>query len=456
MRVIIAGGGNTGKTIATKLINEGHDITIIEKISSFTKKLQHELDALVIKGQAETIPILLEANVKKSVLLIAVTRDDNVNIVISTLAKKLNPNITVMAQITHADQYFKPPHIRPQTFGIDYYIDPLALTVEKILTVIQFHNVLEMLHYEQNRVSLVGVRIDERFAMLDKSIQSIRQDLAIFRNILIIAIYRNDQVIIPDGDETIRERDKVFFIGNSQETQSIIKTYFRYHSKIENVVITGGSDIAVSLAARLLKQKKSVTIIEGDKETCNYISETLEKVHVLHGSGNDESILAEVDMKKACFVAASRDDEYNIIASVSAKRIGAVKAISVIRNNNLVPIVNSMPAIDSVFSPSILSIGRILSFCRIDNIISVTQFSQINAESIEVSIDGRLPIIDKTIGEIEFPQDMKIGVIVRGSEIIIPSGETVIRRGDRAIIFLFPDSIHKVQKMFSKPALWGN
>lgn len=448
MHIIIAGGGDIGKTIAGKLISEGHDIVILEKDPALVAKLQSEFDAMVIAGQSEDVSVLLRANVKTALLMISVTHDDNVNILVSLMAKTLNPNITTFTKITNSHLYFTKNLITKKNFLIDKFIDPLYLCVDKIMTVIQYPNAIEMISYEKDRIHLLGIRADNEHRYEGMTVSEISKRMPQFKKVRIVAIYRNNEMIIPEGYTRILASDKMYFIGKIHDVKSVAEQFSKPIPALKKFIIVGGGDLGFNLAQHLIMINKDVTIIESDADRCNNLADKLDRAHIINGSMNDSVIMSELDLKEACFIAVTKDDEYNIISSASAKRNGAMKAICIIRNSNLFPIVTSMPAIDSVFSPNILTVGEILGFCRTESVISVSPFSQINAETIEVSVAPKLPIINKPFRTVKFPSGIVIGAIIRGNDILIPSGDSHFEAGDKAIIFLLHSSVKQVQAFF--------
>lgn len=450
MKIIIAGGGDIGRSIAERLIQEGHDITIIEKETHLINRLQQELDALIIEGQAESLQTLLDAGIKEADMLLAVTRDDNVNILISQMARKINKAIKIISKITNSSQYFSPGILNITDFGIDKVIDPVFLTIDKIRTVIEYPNALEMNLYEGNKLNLVGIPVKRDFPYRNQSLAEINQKFSLFHNVRVVAISRGNELLIPTGKDILKFEDKVYLIGMARHLKSVFFSVFENHSSIRDIIISGGSELGVVLAKSLTRQGKKVILIEPDMEICRRISNHLQGVHIYQGSSTDQSIIRELDLNNACFIAASKDDEYNIIASVSAKRSGALKTVTIIRNSTLVPIVTSMSDLDSVFSPNVLTVGEILTISQSSNVLSVKPFSQIQAESIEISLSEQIKWLDRPISEINFPEGMIIGALIRNRKIQIPTGKTRFQAGDRLILFLLPGSTKKVLRFFEK------
>ena len=421
MNIVIVGGGNVGITIAKKLISENHNITIIDNNKHVLKYLKKDLDALSIEGDAVNIEILKKVDIKKAALFLAVTNDDNTNILSCIIAKKINQSLITVARIKNAYFYFNDNILSYEDFSINMMIDPKLLSINKILTLIENNGAIEIVKYADNKVQLVGLKIDEDFEHLGvplKDIGNIDED---FNKVRIVAIYRNEKIIIPKGNNKLLTNDKTYIIGKVVVIQKIMKKYFDDRIKLKNIVIVGGNQLSKELSGKLQEQGKNVTIIEEDIKKCEELSRETNKIKIINGSGTDESILNEVQVEKSCFICVTNDDEYNMISAVSAKNYNASKTICMIHNIALLKMVNAMASIDAVFSPNILTVGEILSYCRSGNISSVSTFSEINAETIDLTITEKIPILDIPLKNVSFPICMIIVFLIRGYVVIVPT-----------------------------------
>ena len=454
LNIVIVGGGNVGITIAKKLISENHNITIIDNNKQVLKYLKKDLDALSIEGDAVNIEILKKVDIKKAALFLAVTNDDNTNILSCIIAKKINQSLITVARIQNAYFYFNDNILSYEDFSINMMIDPKLLSINKILTLIENNGAIEIVKYADNKVQLVGLKIDEDFEHLGvplKDIGNIDED---FNKVRIVAIYRNEKIIIPKGNNKLLTNDKTYIIGKVVVIQKIMKKYFDDRIKLKNIVIVGGNQLSKELSGKLQEQGKNVTIIEEDIKKCEELSRETNKIKIINGSGTDESILNEVQVEKSCFICVTNDDEYNMISAVSAKNYKASKTICMIHNIALLKMVNAMASIDAVFSPNILTVGEILSYCRSGNISSVSTFSEINAETIDLTITEKIPILDIPLKNVSFPTGMIIGVIIRGDEVIVPTGDDILLLNDKLILFILPEAVSEVEKFFSKRFFW--
>ncbi|MBU4486957.1 MAG: NAD-binding protein, partial [Candidatus Delongbacteria bacterium] len=195
---------------------------------------------------------------------------------------------------------------------------------------------------------------------------------------------------------------------------------------------------------------KKVTIVEEDEKLCSELSEVLDNILIINGTGTNQSVLSELDMKDSFVVCVTENDEQNIITAVLAKRNGAQKAVCNITNIAVSSIINELQDIDSVFSTESLALSEILSYCRKGEIISIYPIPNLKAETMKVKIAGKLDILDKPLKDIKFPKDMIIGVIIRDKKMIIPHGHDDIRVDDFVILFMLPKAKNATKELFSK------
>ncbi|MDD3715880.1 MAG: Trk system potassium transporter TrkA [Candidatus Marinimicrobia bacterium] len=448
MNIVIVGGGELGSAVAGELIREDHDVTVIEKSDKKAKFLNDSLDAFVITGSGTDIRILRHANVEKADLFLALSNDDNVNIVSCGLVKKLS-SATTIAKVENVNHYFPGPPNTPEDFGIDRIVASKQLTINKIVDLIAEPDTIEHIHFLKENVRVFGIVVGEDFSGKDKKLKEVTQEDAIWNKIRVIAIKKGNIVRIPGGEDRLQVGDKLYIIGKSDTLHKLISLYFASHIKVRKVIINGGNRIGRELARLQEKNGKRVTIIEEDERECERLTEELDNVLIIKGSGTNPGVLAELDMEDAFVVCVTPDDEHNIISAVLAKKHKAFKAVCNISNIAISSIINQVKEIDSVFSTESLAVGEIMKYCRKGDILSVSPVPYIDAETVKIKISQELPILGKTLNEIEFPKGMIIGVIYRDGQVIIPHGEDRLLLGDVAIIFVLPESKRLIETIFA-------
>jgi trk system potassium uptake protein TrkA len=454
MKIVIIGGGHIGSSIARALIKEKHELHIIEQNRATVLSLQSELDAIVLHGDGANVAMLEKAGVKESSLLIAVSDQDKVNVLAAIMAGKINPDIQTAVKVKDSNAYLK-GSISAEDYTIGSIINPNNLVIDKIEDLIENPNAIEMINYYHDRVQLIGVMVTDKFSLAGNTLREIALREPLFQKTRAVAIYRNEQIIIPGGSETILPRDKVYMVGEKRDVQAVINKYFKLKQSFDHIIIMAEEYVVPELVARLRKGGRKISVIEPDQSICEHLADILPDITVINGSSTDRQVLNELKTGRSCYLALTDDDEFNIVSSVTVKRYGISKAMCSIRNMALVPILGSIATIDSVFSSNVLTAGETLRICRRGNINSVTHFSEIDAETIEISILDKLPIIGKKLRDVSIPKGMIIASIIRDEQIIVPAGDDVLLMNDRVIVFVLPSSLHAVDIFFSKNLIIG-
>ncbi|MCK5761215.1 MAG: Trk system potassium transporter TrkA, partial [Candidatus Delongbacteria bacterium] len=372
---------------------------------------------------------------------LALTNDDNKNIISCSLAKKLGNNITTIAKVENYIYYFSDDKIQPNDYGIDQVVASTRLAINKLQDLIKEPDAIENMYFFNDKIQIIGVNISRDFSLSGMTLKQIASEHPEWQRSKIIAIKHGDGVLVPTGNDTIQPGDKLYIIGTNKILRDVLSKYFTSRKKIKDIVIFGGNRIGKEFAQSEAAKGKNVTIFDDDIKVCRKLSEELDNILVIHGSGTNQKALEEINMKDACVVCVTTDDEYNIISAVLAKQNGAIKAICNIRNISIGKIVNQISDIDSVFSPEELTLAEILKYCRKGNILSITHMPNLNAETIQVHITENIPITDKPLKDVKFPKGMIIGALVRDKKVIIPSGNDEIKLNDIVIAFVLPDAI---------------
>ena len=291
--------------------------------------------------------------------------------------------------------------------------------------------------------------INENFIGNGMQLKDITKGNEIWDKVRIIAIKKDNEVLIPRGDDIIQTGDKLYIIGKSNILKEVIKLYFASNVKVKSVIIIGGNRIGREFAKKMQEQGRKVTIIEEDEKICQRLSEELDNVLVINGSGLNQNVLSDLEMENSFVVCVTGKDEHNIISAVMAKKNHAYKAVCNISNVAISSIINQVKDIDSVFSTESLAFGEIIKYCRKGDILSVTPVPYIDAETIKIKVSKKIPLLNKTLSSVKFPPGMIIGAIYRNEEVIIPRGDNKIILGDIVIVFVLPQSKKLVEKLFA-------
>lgn len=445
MRVVIIGAGKVGFNIGQILSNENHDVVIIEKNEERYRIIQESLDVQAINGSGASSQVLEEADIRAADLLIAVTEYDELNMISCILAKQYGVPRTI-ARVRNPEYADNNLLTKGSVLGIDLVINPEKVTAWEISQLIDVPEALDVEYYADGKIQLLELEIDQKAPIIDKYLK----DLKFPYRFVIVAILRDEKMIIPRGDDIIKKNDIIFLLAKTQDMVDIERYMGKERAKTKNVMILGGGRIGYYLAKILETKKMGVKIIEKNLQRCKEISQSLDSTLVLHGDGSDIDLLKEEGAGQIdTFVALTEDDKLNLLVSLLAKHLGVKKTIAQIRRSDYLPLVERV-GIDVAVSPRLLTASAILKFIRKGHIINVSLLSGDKAEMIELAVTEKSKIVNKYLRDLNFPKGAIIGSIYRDDDVFIPTGNDYIIPGDRIIVFALPKAIHKVEEFFSE------
>ncbi|KUO52175.1 MAG: potassium transporter TrkA [Desulfitibacter sp. BRH_c19] len=444
MKTIIIGAGKVGFSIAQILSYANHDVVVIENNSERKQIVEEHLDVQTILGSGGSISTLQEAGICDAQLLVAVTEYDELNMISCLLGKKLGVKKTV-ARVRNPE-YADNNQVSADSLGIDLVINPEQVTAEMVGKLAEVPEAINVDYYADGRVQMVELQLTKDSPVANKQLK----DIKFPKPNLIVAILRNEEMIIPRGDDQLKPDDLVFVLAETTNMVAIEKVLGKERIKTENVTILGGGRIGFYLAQLLEKKGYTVKLIEKNIEICKQISQKLTNTLVLQGDGSDITLLEEEEVGQTdFFVAVTNDDKVNLLVSIIAKHLGAKRTIAQIRRTEYVPLVEKV-GIDIAISPRLLTAGAILRFIRKGDIVSVSLIGGAKAEMIELIAQTDSRVIGKQLKDLKFPKDAIIGAVVRGEDVIVPTGRDSIKPCDRVIVFALPKAISKVEKFFTQ------
>ncbi|NLT94729.1 MAG: Trk system potassium transporter TrkA [Clostridia bacterium] len=445
MRAIIIGAGKVGFNIGQILSNENHDVVIIEKDEERCKIVQENLDVQVINGTGASSQVLEEADIKNADLLIAVTEYDELNMIACILAKQYGVPRTI-ARVRNPEYADNNLLTKSSVLGIDLLINPEKVTAWEISQLIDVPEALDVEYYADGKIQMLELEIDDTAPVINKHLK----DLNIPYRFVIVAILRDEKMIIPRGNDIIKKGDIIFLLAKTTDMVDIEKYMGKKRAKTKNVMILGGGRIGYYLAKLLEAKRMNVKIIEKKLERCKEISKSLDTTLVLHGDGSDIDLLKEEGAGQVdAFVALTEDDKLNLLVSLLAKHLGVKKTIAQIRRSDYLPLVERV-GIDVAVSPRLITASAILKFIRRGHIISVSLLSGDKAEMIELAVSEDSKVVNKYLRDLNFPTGAIIGSIYRDHDVFIPTGSDYILPNDRVVVFALPKAIHKVEAFFSE------
>jgi len=446
LRIIIVGAGEVGFHIAQKLSEENQEVFLIDKDPEKIKRITENLDVQAILGSGTSPEMLKAAGIKNADMLVAATDSDEVNLIACLLGRHLNHYILKVARVRNSE-YLKEQELFSQDLlAVDQIINPESVMVETIRNLMMVPGASDVIDFVDGKVKLIGITVKSDSPFAGRQLLSFK---GMEGKVLVGAIVRGDQVFIPHGQDTIRAHDLVYLVVRGDEIPREQGFFGFEENEVRRVMIVGGGETGAALAAALDQTKLQVKIIDKDSYRCSSLAQKLEKVIVINGDGTDRNLLQEENVAGTDFmVSITGDEESNVLISLLAKGLGARKSITRINKLSYISLVSAI-GIDTVVSSRLSAIRAILQFIRKGKVISVAPLKGEHAEAIEAEALETSDIVNIPLAKVKFPKGALVGAVVRGEEIIIPKGDTVIQPKDRLIIFALQKVVPKLEKLLT-------
>ncbi|GAA0826401.1 MULTISPECIES: Trk system potassium transporter TrkA [Marinomonas] len=437
MKIIIIGAGQVGATLAENLANEDNDITVIDPDLTRLRELQDRLDIQTVEGSGSHPAVLAQAGCNDADMLIAVSNQDETNMVACQVAHTLFKTPTKIGRVRSSAYAGYPELFNDQALPIDVRISPEKEVTKHLSRLIRYPGALQVMEFADGKVQLVVVKAEKGGPLIDQPISYLREHMPSIQT-RIAAIYRDGQSIKPDGNTCIRANDEVFFLTPQRDVLDVMSELRPLDTPYRRIIIAGGGNIGERLAQSLEKEYR-VKIIERDLERCRYLSENLDSTIVLNGDASKKELLLEENIESTdVFCALTNNDEANIMSSMLAKVLGVRTVMTIINNPAYVDIVQE-GMIDIAISPQQTTISSLLSYIRRGDVVNVHSMRKGAAEALEAVAHGDIrssKVVGRSIAKINLPEGATIGAVVRDDDIILATGDVVIQAEDHVIIFV--------------------
>ena len=445
MSIIIIGAGEVGFHLAQRLSQEKKDVVVIDRDMEKIRRVQNTLDVQAIHGSGGSISLLRQAGISEASMLIAVTNSDEVNMISCLVAGVQDKVPKKIARVRDPEYNALFPLFDKEHLDIDLVINPDHEVVDLILKLMEVPGAVDVVDFADGKVRMVGIPLLSDSPMVGKSLAEIAA-LYPHSGILIVAVQKGDRVFIPKGPDVIRANDLLFMVMARDKMQEALESSGHRRPPIKRVMILGGSLIGMELADTLEDQDIQVKIIEQSEDRCQEIAEKCDHALVLRGDATYQDLLIEENAAEMdTFIAVTEDEETNVMISLLAKKMGVRRVITLVNKVGYSPLVHSI-GVDVVVSPRLAAVNKIMQFLRRGKILSISSLPEENAEAFEAVAMETSDIVGRPLRETEFPKEAIVGAIVRGPEVIIPDGSTVIQPGDRVMIFALTSAIKEVEK----------
>ena len=452
MNIIICGAGRVGFTIAKILTEQNHSITVIDQSSEDIQKINEALDVKAIVGKA-TSPIILEnANSKEADMIIAVTKNDEINMMICQIAYSLFKIPKKIARI-RAQDYLNPKFSKlynKENLPIDVIISPEIEIAKSIQRKLESPGALDNVPFADNKIKLLEILIEESCPISEIKLNELTKKFPKL-NANILGVIRDEKFIFLKKNDVMKKNDKAYVIINSQQTKETLSA-FGHNEKISNkILIIGGGNIGFNLAKNIEQsfEDARLKIIEKDKKRAELIANELNNTIVINGNGLDEDILSEVNLEDVeTVIALTNDDEDNLMVSVLVEKFSKDKKTMALINKPNYSLLQSSLKIDDLIDPRMTTVSSILKHVHKGTIETAYSILNGDYEVIEAEIIETSELINKELKNCELPDEIRIGAVLRKNEIIIPRSNFVFKKDDTVVFLTKKDQLPLVESMF--------
>ncbi len=427
MKIVIAGAGEVGYNIARDIADK-HDVTVIEIDEKKIEEIER-LSVNVVKGNAANINILRKAGIENSDLFIAVTGNDEVNLLAGLAAKKLGVK-TVIVRVGNPE-YAEKPVKRDHPIGYDVLICPQLVLASEFAKLVTIPGSIEFSEFGDIELVEIAVRKDSQ--VIGRKIREINLP----RNIIIAAIHRNDEIILPSGETEIRENDKLAVLGKTRDIQMLRE--IMGEAVVKNVVIVGAGTVGIYTAKLLEKANLNIKLIEIEEKRAEEALNQLRKTKVVIGDATNMDLLREEEIERSdVVISTTESDEKNLLIALLSKNLGAKKAFVRAEKKEYIRIFEQV-GVDAALSPRKSTYLEVMKLLRLMKAVGEMK-GDIAVLEIESKIDG------KRVSQIKLPENTIIAVVKRGEKLFVVRGDTEIRRGDLLYVLTTWENVDEVER----------
>ena len=458
MNIIICGAGRVGFTIAKLLSEQGHSITVIDQSSEDIQKINDSLDVKAIVGKATYPSILEKANAAETDMIIAVTRNDEINMLICQIAFSIFNIPKKIARIRSQD-YLNPRFTsvyNKENLPIDVIISPEIEIARSIQRKLEAPGALDSVPFAENQIRLLEILIKGNCKLIGLKLNELTNK---FPNLdaNIIAIIREDKSFIPKKTDQVKENDKIYVIINSSQMAETLEAFGHSEKISKKILIIGGGNIGFNLAKNIEDTLEGVRvkIVEKDKLRSEYLANELNNTIVINGNGLDEEVLSEANLDEAeTVLALTNDDEDNLMVSVlvekfakDQKDIDDKRTMALINKPNY-SLLQSSLKIDDLIDPRMNTVSSILKHIHKGTIENAYTISNGEYEVIEAEIIESSELINKELKNSNLPEEIRIGAVLRNKKVIIPKSDFVFQKDDQIVLIVKKDTVGVVENLF--------
>lgn len=438
MKIIIAGAGKIGHSVADILSEEGHDITVIDRDSDTISVLSNALDVICVEGSATNSATLLEAGADQSDLLLAATEHDEVNMVCGISARKLGTK-HVIARIRDPE-YLSQTNFLREALGLSVIVNPEFECAKEISRILRFPSAVRVDAFSKGSVEIIEHKVRPGCKLDGMKLRALPQQFG--AKVLVGVVERDNQIIIPNGDFVLRGNDRLSITGSTDELRRFFVSAGQYHKPVRKVMLMGGCRIAVYLTRMLQESGIDVTVVEKNRERCDVLCDLIPSSRIVCGDATRSDVLIEEGILTTdAFVALTGDDGDNIITSMYAKTCNVGKIVAKVNREHFSDILEKS-GLDSIVTPKSIVAQQLARYVRAmsnsmgSSMETLYRLADGKAEALEFKVSASSKCVGIPLHELKLKSDIIISALIRGSRSIIPDGNSVIKPGDHAVVVI--------------------
>ena len=452
MNIIICGAGRVGYTIAKLLSEQNHSISVIDQSSEDIQKINESLDVRAIVGKATYPSVLEKANAAEADMIIAVTKNDEINMLICQIAFSIFKVQKKIARIRSKD-YLNPKFSKvynKENLPIDVIISPEIEIAKSIQRKLEAPGALDNVNFAQNKIRLLEILVTESCSLINTPLNEITKKFPkLEANIL--GVIRKDKFLILKKNDVMKRDDKVYVIINSEQMQQTLLAFGHEEKISTKILIIGGGNIGFNLAKNIEQSFESarIKIIEKDKNRAEFIANELNNSIVINGNALDEDVLSEANLEEIeTVIALTNDDEANLMVCVLVEKFSKEKRTMALINKPNYSLLQSSLKIDDLIEPRMHTVSSILKHVHKGTIETAYTILNGEYEVIEAEIIETSELINKELNNSNLPDGIRIGAILRGEDIIIPRSNFIFKKEDIVVFLAKRDQLPVVENMF--------
>ena len=445
MKVVIVGAGEVGSYLAERLTKENHHVVVVEQDSERAHHVEQHIDAHVVKGSGSHPDVMAAAGIGTADLLVAVTTDDEANLVACMLARQAGVPRRI-ARIEAAALRARGAKALLRAAGADEVIDPDEETAAEILQLLEYPGASEINMLADDRVTVIGTVLRPDSALVGRPLSESFAPFGTDWEFLIGAVSRGDRTVIPRRDMVLRAGDVVRIVDLGTASNELRRLLGLEHGRPDRVMILGGGRTGEMVARRLVEMNADVCLVERDPERARELAESLDDVLILEGDITDAELLEQerVDDQDAV-IAVTGNDEDNILACLYAKSMGVPETIALLHRLEFLPLLRTL-GIDGALSPRTACANGVMRIIR--GGVQVATYLDMDVEVLELTVGDASSVHGQRICDLHLPKEVLIAAVVRDGTSMIGRGHTVLQAQDHLVIFARPKAVAAARKRF--------